>query len=65
MAKLAGNYSNITRVRKFPELLLTSVQVGAVMNGNVPKSLNNQINNSFANMKKVIESEGGISIEGY
>lgn len=58
MPKPVGDYSHITRVPKGAALIVTSGQVGTDMKGNVPKSLNDQITNTFANMKKVLESEG-------
>lgn len=58
MPKPVGNYSHITRVPKVAGLIVTSGQIGTDMKGNVPKSLNDQITNTFANMKKVLESEG-------
>jgi enamine deaminase RidA (YjgF/YER057c/UK114 family) len=58
MPKPVGNYSHVTRVPKGAGLIVTSGQVGTDMNGNVPQNLNDQITNTFANMKKVLESEG-------
>lgn len=58
MPKPLGDYSHITRVPKGAALIVTSGQVGTDMKGNVPKSLNDQIANTFANMKKILESEG-------
>lgn len=58
MPKPVGNYSHITRVPKGAGLFVTSGQVGTDMDGNVPPNLNDQITNTFVNMKKVLESEG-------
>ncbi|UJW57983.1 RidA family protein [Bacillus sp. A116_S68] len=58
MPKPVGNYSHITRVPKGAGLIVTSGQVGTDMDGNIPSNLNDQITNTFANMKKVLESEG-------
>lgn len=58
MPKPVGNYSHITRVPKGAGLIVTSGQVGTDMNGHIPSSLNEQITNTFANMKRVLESEG-------
>ncbi|CAM4333704.1 MULTISPECIES: RidA family protein [Bacillus] len=58
MPKPLGDYSHITRVPNGAALIVTSGQVGTDMKGNVPKSLNDQIANTFANMKKILESEG-------
>ncbi|MCR6106894.1 RidA family protein [Salipaludibacillus agaradhaerens] len=58
MPKPVGNYSHITRVPKGAGLIVTSGQVGTDMDGNIPSNLNDQVTNTFANMKKVLESEG-------
>ncbi|WP_413381414.1 RidA family protein [Alkalihalobacillus sp. 1P02AB] len=58
MPKPVGNYSHITRVPKGAGLVVTSGQVGIDMDGNIPAKLNDQITNTFANIKKVLESEG-------
>jgi enamine deaminase RidA (YjgF/YER057c/UK114 family) len=58
MPKPVGNYSHITRVPKGAGLIVTSGQVGTDMDGNIPSNLNDQITNTFVNMKKVLESEG-------
>ncbi|UOE94306.1 RidA family protein [Alkalihalobacillus sp. LMS39] len=58
MPKPVGNYSHITRVPKGASLLVTSGQIGTDMSGNVPSNLNDQIKNTFTNIKKVLESEG-------
>ncbi|AIC92746.1 MULTISPECIES: RidA family protein [Shouchella] len=58
MPKPVGNYSHITRVPKGAGLIVTSGQVGTDMNGEVPEQLNDQVANTFANMKKLLESEG-------
>jgi enamine deaminase RidA (YjgF/YER057c/UK114 family) len=58
MPKPVGNYSHITRVPKGAGLFVTSGQIGTDIDGNVPSNLNDQITNTFANLKKVLESEG-------
>lgn len=57
MPKPVGNYTHITRVPKDAELFVTSGQVGVDMNGNVPSDFNEQVTNTFTNIKKVLESE--------
>ncbi|MDQ0177969.1 RidA family protein [Bacillus chungangensis] len=57
MPKPLGNYTHITRVPKDAELFVTSGQVGVDMDGNVPSDFNEQVTNTFANIKKVLESE--------
>lgn len=57
MPKPVGNYTHITRVPKGAELFVTSGQVGVDMDGIVPSDFNEQVTNTFANIKKVLESE--------
>ena len=57
LPKPVGNYTHITRVPKDAELFVTSGQVGVDMDGNVPSDFNEQVTNTFANIKKVLESE--------
>jgi enamine deaminase RidA (YjgF/YER057c/UK114 family) len=45
-------------VPKGAGLLVTSGQVGTDIDGNVPSNLTDQITNTFANIKKVLEAEG-------
>lgn len=52
-----GNYTHITRVPKEAELFVTSGQVGVDQDGNVPSDFNEQVANTFTNIKKVLESE--------
>ncbi|MFS3915826.1 RidA family protein [Bacillus australimaris] len=58
MPKPVGNYSHITRVPKGAGLFVTSGQVGTDINGHIPSSLNDQVTNTFENIKKILESEG-------
>ncbi|WP_145437825.1 RidA family protein, partial [Staphylococcus haemolyticus] len=39
-------------------LFVTSGQVGTDIDGQVPSSLNDQVTNTFENIKKILESEG-------
>lgn len=57
MPKPVGNYTHITRVPKGAELFVTSGQIGVDMNGNVPFDFNEQVANTFTNIKKVLQSE--------
>ncbi|MFB4161320.1 RidA family protein [Geomicrobium sp. JSM 1781026] len=57
MHEPVGNYSHVTRVPKGAGLIVTAGQIGTDMNGNVPNQLNEQIKNTFANMKQVLKSE--------
>ncbi|MEK4567041.1 RidA family protein [Alkalihalobacillus sp. FSL R5-0424] len=57
MAKPVGDYSHVTRVPAGASLIVTSGQIGLDMNGKIPISLNEQVMNTFTNMKKALESE--------
>ncbi|QTD41000.1 RidA family protein [Sporosarcina sp. Te-1] len=57
MPKPVGNYTHITRVPKNAELFVTSGQIGIDMDGNVPFDFNEQVTNTFTNIKKLLESE--------
>ncbi|KMK77510.1 RidA family protein [Alkalihalobacillus pseudalcaliphilus] len=58
MPKPVGDYSHVTRVPAGASLIVTSGQIGIDMNGNVPDSLTDQVNYTFVNIKKALESEG-------
>ncbi|MDI0275323.1 RidA family protein [Bacillus safensis] len=58
MPKPVGHYSHITRVPKGAGLFVTSGQVGTDIDGQIPSSLNDQVTNTFENIKKILESEG-------
>ncbi|WP_068775031.1 RidA family protein [Paenibacillus sp. FJAT-26967] len=52
-----GNYTHITKIPRNSELYVTSGQIGADLNGEIPASLNDQIKNTFDNIQKVLSSE--------
>lgn len=52
-----GQYTHITRIPRNAELFVTSGQIGADHNGHFPDSLNEQVTNTFNNIKTVLESE--------
>ncbi|MBY0116208.1 RidA family protein [Paenibacillus xylanexedens] len=52
-----GQYTHITRIPRNAELFVTSGQIGADHNGLFPESLNEQVTNTFNNIKTVLESE--------
>ncbi|MEC0968629.1 RidA family protein [Bacillus altitudinis] len=58
MPKPVGNYSHITRVPKGAGLFVTSGQVGTGADGQIPSSLNDQVTNTFENIKRILASEG-------
>ncbi|WP_182201608.1 RidA family protein [Paraliobacillus salinarum] len=53
-----GNYTHITKIPRNAELYVTSGQVGVDQNGQFPKSMNEQISNTFTNIKTILQSEG-------
>lgn len=52
-----GQYTHITRIPRNAELFVTSGQIGADRSGHFPDSLNEQVTNTFNNIKRVLESE--------
>lgn len=57
MPRPVGNYTHITRVPKNAELFVTSGQIGVDMEGHVPSDFNEQVANTFINIKKLLEAE--------
>ncbi|MGG3889719.1 RidA family protein [Metabacillus fastidiosus] len=53
-----GNYTHITKIPRNAELYVTSGQVGVDRNGQFPQNMNEQVSNTFSNIKTVMESEG-------
>ncbi|WP_054860449.1 Rid family hydrolase [Gracilibacillus sp. JCM 18860] len=54
-----GNYTHITRIPKNAELFVTSGQIGGVdQEGNIPPTINDQVSNTFSNIKAFLKSEG-------
>ncbi|MBM7713419.1 enamine deaminase RidA (YjgF/YER057c/UK114 family) [Bacillus thermophilus] len=53
-----GNYTHITKIPRNAELYVASGQVGMDQNGQFPQNMNEQVSNTFTNIKKVMESEG-------
>ena len=52
-----GNYTHITKIPRNSELYVTSGQIGIDYNGEFPKSMNEQLRNTFNNIKAVLDSE--------
>lgn len=52
-----GNYSHVTRVPKGAGLVVTSGQVGVDSEGKVPDDFNEQVSNTFLNIRKILKSE--------
>ncbi|MDQ0207422.1 RidA family protein [Alkalicoccobacillus murimartini] len=52
-----GQYTHITKIPRNAELYVTSGQVGVSAEGNFPKGLNDQVSNTFSNIKSVLDSE--------
>ncbi|MGE6631875.1 RidA family protein [Bacillus sp. NPDC077027] len=57
MPKPVGNYTHMTRVPKEADLFVTSGQIGVDMDGHIPSNFNDQVKNTFINIKKVLDSE--------
>ncbi|ALA51980.1 RidA family protein [Shouchella clausii] len=53
-----GNYTHITKIPRNAELFVTSGQVGGDQQGQFPSNMNDQVRNTFSNVKAVLESEG-------
>lgn len=53
-----GNYTHITKIPRNAELFVTSGQVGVDQQGQFPRNMNDQVRNTFSNVKAVLESEG-------
>ncbi|PWU70362.1 RidA family protein [Gracilibacillus dipsosauri] len=53
-----GNYTHITRIPKNAELFVTSGQIGVDQEGNIPPTINDQVSNTFSNIKAFLKSEG-------
>ncbi|PAD90337.1 RidA family protein [Shouchella clausii] len=53
-----GKYTHITKIPRNAELVVTSGQVGVDQQGQFPSNMNDQVRNTFLNMKAVLESEG-------
>ncbi|HBZ09745.1 MAG TPA: RidA family protein [Bacillus bacterium] len=53
-----GHYTHITKIPRNAELFVTSGQIGADHDGNLPEQMNSQVKNTFTNIKTVLESEG-------
>ncbi len=52
-----GKYSHVTIVPKNSDLYTFSGQIGVDKNGSIPKDLNEQIHNTFKNIKQILESQ--------
>jgi enamine deaminase RidA (YjgF/YER057c/UK114 family) len=57
MPSPVGNYTHITKIPRNAELFVTSGQVGVDVNGQFPDTLNEQVTNTFHNIKTVMQSE--------
>ncbi len=58
MPNPVGNYTHITKIPRNSELYVTSGQIGLDQKGLMPHSMNDQITNTFNNIKVVLYSEG-------
>lgn len=53
-----GEYSHVTVIPKNSTLYTFSGQIGIDFEGNIPENHQRQIENTFKNIKRVLESEG-------
>ncbi|MGE6259971.1 RidA family protein [Heyndrickxia sporothermodurans] len=52
-----GKYTHITKIPRNSDLFVTSGQIGIDQNGQFPESMNDQIRNTFNNIKVILDSE--------
>ncbi|GIN84371.1 enamine deaminase RidA [Heyndrickxia sporothermodurans] len=52
-----GKYTHITKIPRNSDLIVTSGQIGIDQNGQFPESMNDQIRNTFNNIKVILDSE--------
>ncbi|MCM3749072.1 RidA family protein [Paenibacillus pasadenensis] len=52
-----GNYTHLTKIPRNAELYVTSGQIGTDKDGRIPEPMNEQIRNTFDNIKSVLDSE--------
>lgn len=52
-----GKYAHVTIVPKNSELYTFSGQIGVGKNGGIPENMNEQVHNTFINIKQVLESQ--------
>lgn len=52
-----GHYSHVTIIPKNSDLYTFSGQIGIDHYGNIPESLNEQVNNTFKNIEQILESQ--------
>ncbi|MCK0471669.1 RidA family protein [Halalkalibacter sp. APA_J-10(15)] len=55
--KPVGHYTHITKIPRNADLFVTSGQIGIDSNGQFPECLNEQISNTFNNIRRVLASE--------
>lgn len=52
-----GNYTHITKIPRNAELYVTSGQIGVDRHGQFPQTMNEQVSNTFVNIKAVLDYE--------
>ena len=52
-----GKYSHVTIVPRNSDLYTFSGQIGVDIDGDIPKSLNEQVHNTFNNIKHILKSQ--------
>lgn len=57
MYRPVGNYTHITKIPRNSELYVASGQIGTDQNGEIPDNMNEQIKNTFDNIRTLLQSE--------
>lgn len=57
LAAPVGKYVHMTKIPRHAELYVTSGQIGTDQNGQLPEEMNDQIRNTFTNIRHVLQSE--------
>jgi enamine deaminase RidA (YjgF/YER057c/UK114 family) len=52
-----GKYSHVTIVPRNSDLYTFSGQIGVDIDGNIPKTLNEQVHNTFINIERILKSQ--------
>lgn len=57
MPSPVGNYTHITKIPRNAELYVASGQIGTDRYGKIPGDMNEQIKNTFVNIRAILDSE--------
>lgn len=56
ISKAVGNYTHITKIEPNATFYTFSGQIGADLDGNIPEKFNDQVDNTFNNIKNLLDS---------